>query len=54
MNVLAGGLLIFAATLRFNAFTACLPLLVALLPRWWRSNWPQLLGTSVIATMLMN
>lgn len=49
-RISAGAMLIFAATLRFNAFSACLPLLVPLLPRWsWRS-WPRLLGTSLIAT----
>lgn len=47
---LAGALLFFAATLRFNGFTACLPLLVACLPRSWRSTWPRLLVTGVIAT----
>ncbi|WP_293881249.1 hypothetical protein [Sphingomonas sp.] len=49
-RVLAGAMLIVAATLRFNAFTACLPLSIALLPRWWWSSWPRLLGTSLIAT----
>lgn len=49
-RVLAGALLIFAATLRFNAFTACLPLLVALLPRRWWSSWPKMLVTSFVAT----
>ena len=49
---LAGALamLIMAATLRFNGFAACLPLLVALLPRaWWRS-WPRLAVTTIVAT----
>lgn len=52
-RVLAGALLIFAATLRFNAFTACLPLLVALLPRSWWSNWPRLLATGLVATVAL-
>ncbi len=42
-------LLFFAATLRFNAFTACLPLLVALLPRGAWANGPRLLVTSAVA-----
>jgi len=49
----AAALLLFAATLRFNAFAACLPLLVALLPRaWWRS-WPRLLATAAVATAML-
>jgi len=44
---------VFAATLRFNAFAACVPLLVALLPRaWWRS-WPRLFATAVVATAVL-
>lgn len=42
-------LLFFAATLRFNAFTACLPLLIALLPHRWWHDWRRLLVTSAIA-----
>lgn len=49
-RVLAGVLLMLAATLRFNAFTACLPLLVALLPHRLWSSWPRMLGTSLFAT----
>lgn len=49
-DLLAGAMLCFAATLRFNAFAACLPLLIALLPRSWWRTWPRLLLTSVIAT----
>ncbi|WP_174279616.1 hypothetical protein [Sphingomonas bacterium] len=52
-RVLAAGMLVFAATLRFNAFTACLPLLMSLLPRHWWSSWPRLLGTGLIATMAL-
>ena len=43
-------MLLAAATLRFNAFTACLPLLLALLPTQWRHTWPRLILTSVLAT----
>lgn len=42
--------LLFAATLRFNAFCACLPLMVALLPRAWWRRWPRLALTIVVAT----
>ncbi len=42
--------LLFAATLRFNAFAACLPLLVVLLPRAWWRTWPRLIATSIVAT----
>jgi len=37
--LLAGALLFCAATLRFNAFIACLPLLLALLPPAWLARW---------------
>ena len=43
-------LLLFAATLRFNAFCACLPLLVALLPHAWWRTWPRMALTIVVAT----
>ncbi len=42
--------LFFAAALRFNAFTACLPLLVALLPQAWRRTWPRLGASCLVAT----
>ncbi len=46
-----GILMLFAAaTLRFNAFTACMPLLVALSPRAWWRTWPRLALTGVVAT----
>ena len=48
-GLLAGGLLCFAATLRFNAFTACLPLLIALLPRAYWCTWPRMLVTAAVA-----
>lgn len=46
-------ILVFAATLRFNAFAACVPLLVALLPRSWWASWPRLLSASAIATVML-
>lgn len=51
--IVAMVLLFFAATLRFNAFAACLPLLIALLPPAWWSNWPRLLLTSLAGTALL-
>lgn len=42
-------LLVFAATLRFNAFLATAPLFVALLPDRWRSGRWRLAGASLIA-----
>jgi hypothetical protein len=50
LRVLAAALLFFAATLRFNGFTACLPLLVVLLPATWRNSYARLLLTTVGAT----
>ncbi len=49
-SVVAILLLLFAATLRFNAFCACLPLTIALLPRRWWRTWPRLVLTSIVAT----
>lgn len=52
-RLLAAALLVFAATLRFNAFLACLPLVVALLPvSFWRS-WPRLIATGLVATAVL-
>ena len=45
--------LVFAACFRFNAFTAGLPLLVALLPRAWWRGWPRLLATGAVAAALL-
>lgn len=46
-------LLLFSATLRFNAFTATVPLFVALLPAtWWRGP-VRLALCSIVATALM-
>ena len=44
-------LLIAAATLRFNAVPACLPLLVFALPAAWRRTWRHLLLTTMIAAV---
>ena len=44
-------LLLFAATLRFNAFLAGLPLLVAFLPTQWRNSRRRLFVTSVLASV---
>lgn len=52
-RLLAGALLFFAATLRFNSFTACVPLLVALLPRACWLTWPRLLASTIIATVAL-
>lgn len=41
-------LLLGAATLRFNALPACLPLAVALLPAAWRSSWPRFAGATLL------
>ena len=46
-------LLLFAATLRFNAFGACLPLLVAALPSGWRTTRRRMVGASIGATLLL-
>ena len=42
-------LLVAAATLRFNAAAACLPLLVAACPRRWTATRPRLIATSALA-----
>ena len=49
----AVAMILFAATLRFNAFAACLPLLVVLLPSSWRSNWLRLLVSGAVATLIL-
>jgi len=51
--LVALALLLFAAMLRFNAFTACLPLLVALLPETWRNSWPRLALTSLVGAAVL-
>ena len=50
-RILAALLLIAAATLRFNAVPACLPLLVALVPADWRRTLPRLAATALVATI---
>lgn len=52
-GVVAGALLLFAAALRFNAFLACLPLMVAAAPVAWRRSWPRLALTSVVAVVAL-
>jgi hypothetical protein len=44
-------LLIAAATLRFNAVPACLPLFVVALPAAWRRTWHRLALTTIVATV---
>ncbi|WP_242183402.1 hypothetical protein [Sphingomonas sp. CARO-RG-8B-R24-01] len=51
LRVVAAMLLVAAATLRFNAVPACLPLLVALAPAAWRRTLPRLAATSVLAAV---
>jgi len=51
VQLIAMFLLLFAATLRFNAFVAGLPLLVALLPARWRSSPARLMLTAIIAAI---
>ncbi len=45
-------MLIAAATLRFNAFFATVPLMVALLPAGWRDRWWRLGVAAIVATAL--
>lgn len=52
-GLVAAGILFFAATLRFNAFAACLPLMVALLPPAWRARWPRLVLLSSVTTLAL-
>ncbi len=52
-RVAAAMLLLFAATLRFNAFLACLPWLVAAAPSAWRATRARLAGVIVAATLLL-
>lgn len=51
--VLGVGLLLLAATLRFNAFIACLPLFVAFLPIAVRRTWPRLRLASLCAGIVL-
>jgi hypothetical protein len=46
-------LLLCAATLRFNALPACLPLAVALLPTTWRSSRPRFAAATAICAVLL-
>jgi hypothetical protein len=51
LRSLAAALLVAAATLRFNAVPACLPLLVLALPAAWRRTAPRLAATSALAAI---
>ena len=53
LRALGIGLLLFAATLRFNAFLAEVPLFVALLPVAWRSTWLRMTVATIVATALL-
>jgi len=53
LRALGIALLLFAATLRFNAFLAALPLFVALLPIAWRSSWLRMAVSAIVATALL-
>jgi len=46
-------LLVAAATLRFNALPACLPLAVALVPAGWRRTWPRLAGITLACALVI-
>ena len=48
LRIPAMAFLLLGALLRFNAFLAVAPLLVALLPQSWRSTMPRLLATSLL------
>ncbi|WP_267380941.1 MULTISPECIES: hypothetical protein [unclassified Sphingomonas] len=50
---LALALLLAAATLRFNAFLACMPLAVALLPARWRDRPWKVAAAAIVATALL-
>ncbi|WP_240698922.1 hypothetical protein [Sphingomonas sp. AAP5] len=50
-RIVAALLLVAAATLRFNAVPACLPLLLLALPTAWRRTWPRLGATAVLAAI---
>ena len=49
----AAVLLLAAATLRFNAVPACLPLAAALLPERWRRPWPRFVGVLLGAALAL-
>lgn len=50
-RIVAAVVLVAAATLRFNAVPACLPLLVLAAPAAWRRTMPRLAATSVAAAI---
>jgi hypothetical protein len=51
LRIVAILLLVAAATLRFNAVPACLPLLVVALPAAWRRTWRRLVLTTALAAI---
>ena len=50
-RIVAALLLIAAATLRFNAVPACLPLLLLTFPATWRRTLPRMAGSALLAAM---
>jgi len=50
LKIMAALVLLLAAALRFNGFTACLPIILALPPARFRRTWSRLLITSAVAT----
>jgi hypothetical protein len=53
LRIAAAALMLFAATLRFNAFLAGLPLLLALMPRGWLASWPRRIVVVAVACVLL-
>ncbi|MDB5713291.1 MAG: hypothetical protein JWO15_688 [Sphingomonadales bacterium] len=53
LRAIAFALIFAAATLRFNAALACLPLAVALLPRRFHATWMRIAGCSVIMGLIL-
>ena len=52
LRIAAMALLLLGAMLRFNAFLAVIPLLVALLPQSWRSTTPRFVAASLLGLTL--
>ncbi len=50
-RIAAAAVLVAAATLRFNAVPACLPLLMLCVPHGWRRTLPRLAGTAALAAV---
>jgi hypothetical protein len=53
MRIAGLALLVAAATLRFNALPACLPLAVALFPADWRRGWWRLSGIALACALVI-